>query len=308
MLANFFGKSKPVNFILIIVLFLFYYVFNFFLVEEPQVYLDSFLDFLLVFPLFLGIFFLFNFVIYKNNLTKDDSYAFLLFVIGLGFLEIVVLDYKALLTYVLLFLFLRRVYSLRTLKTIYQKLFDAGFWLGVLLLISPYFLGYFLLLYAASFFFVKITIRTVLIPVLGIITPLFLSFSYFLWNADLASFYEIFNVVFVVDFRFYTTSYYEILTTLFLFFVLISIVFRTGKILSVSNRFKKSWLLLILHLVIAILFVGFKSEKDGSELISFLIPATILISNWMFSVKKKIIVTIVLAIFLVFSFAIHFIV
>ena len=308
MLANFFGKSKPVNFIIIIVLFFMYYVLDFIVVQNFEINLDYLFKFLLTFPLFLGLFFLFNFVISKNNLTRDDSYGFLLFVIGLGFLETVVLDYEIVLTYLLLFLFFRRLYSLRTLKIVYQKLFDAGLWLGVLVLISPSYVLYLILLYAAIYLFAKITIRTVLIPIIGLVTPFFLYFTYLFWNDDLATFNQLFDVVLMIDISFYLTSYYAIFLMLFLIFTAVSILLRTGNIMSVSNRFKKSWVLLLLHLVIAIVFIAFVDKKNGIELISFLIPTTIIIANWICTLQKKLIINIVLMVFLLLSFAIHFIV
>ncbi|WKD85159.1 hypothetical protein KCTC32516_00498 [Polaribacter huanghezhanensis] len=308
MLANFFGKSKPVNFILIIVLFLIYYILDFLLIKNVELNLNDFFNFLITFPLFLVLFFLFNFVVSKNKLTKDNSYAFLFFIIGLGFLESIILNYATVIVYVLLFLFFRRVYSLRTLKFVYQKLFDCGLWLGVLFLISPLYLVYLILLYAAILFFTKITIRTILIPVLGLITPLFLYFTYLFWTDDLATFYQLFDVVFTLDFSFYQTSYYELFLITFVVFTTISILLKTGKILSVSNKFKRSWVLLLLHLVIAIVFIYLVENKNGTEIIAFLIPSTIIIANWVQSIQKKSIISIILALFLLLSFAIRFIV
>jgi hypothetical protein len=308
MLANFFGKSKPVNFIIIIVLFFMYYVLDFIVVKNLEISLEDFSNFLLTFPLFLVLFFLFNFIISKNKLTRDNSYAFLLFVIGLGFLETIILEYSTVIVFLLLFLFFRRVYSLRTLKFVYQKLFDSGLWLGVLCIISPFYLLYSLLLYAAVFFFLKISFRTVLIPLLGFSTTLFLYFTYLFWIDDVTTFYQLFDAVFNIDFSFYQTSYYELFLITFAFFTVVSIVLKTGKILSVSNKFKRSWVLLLMHLVISIVFISLVEKKNGTELIAFLIPSTIIIANWVQLIQKKLVINIVLALFLLLSFAIHFIV
>lgn len=308
MLANFFGKSKPVNFIIIIVLFFMYYVLDFIVVKNLEINLGVFFNFLLTFPLFLGLLFLFNFIISKNRLTRDNSYAFLLFVIGLGFLESIILEYSTVIVFLLLFLFFRRVYSLRTLKFVYQKLFDSGLWLGVLCIISPFYLLYSLLLYAAVFFFFKISFRTVLIPLLGFGTTLFLYFTYLFWIDDVTTFYQLFDAVFNIDFSFYQASYYKLFLITFAFFTVVSIVLKTGKILSVSNKFKRSWVLLLMHLVISIVFISLVEKKNGTELIAFLIPSTIIIANWLQSIKNKLVINIVLALFLLLSFAIHFIV
>ena len=137
MLANFFSKSKPVNFMIIIILFLVYYSVDMLVYRS----LDVGLELLIQIPMYLVVFFLYNFIISKNRLTKDDSYAFLLFVIGLGCLPHLDLHVFTLLEYFLLFLFLRKVYSIRW-KRLNEKLFDSGLWLGVLFLMSPEYVLY----------------------------------------------------------------------------------------------------------------------------------------------------------------------
>jgi hypothetical protein len=308
MLANFFGKSKPVNFILILVLFLIYYILGFSVLNKPADLAGSFIDLLIVFPFFLVLFFLFSFLVSKNRLTKDNSYAMLLFIISIGCLQSVILDYKLIGISILLFFFLRKVYSFRTYKAVYQKLFDSGFCLGILFLISPFFLLFSMLLYSSVFLFLKITIRTILIPVLGMFTPLFLYYTYLFWIDDVATFYELFDFVIVFDSSFYSSTFYTILLSVFGFFTFISIILRSGKVFSISNKFKRSWALLLTHLAVAIAFVLMMKDKNGSELIFVFVPVTIIISNWLQTVEKKGFVNVVLVFFLALSFAIHFII
>jgi len=308
MLANFFSKSKPINFILIIVLFLGYYIIDLFSGSIRPINLDRIVHVLLVFVLFLVLFFLYNFIITKNKLTHDNSYAFLLFVLSLGSIHEVVLEYKSIGIYIVLFLLLRRIYSLRTLKSAYEKLFDSGFWLGVLFLFSPYYLLYLVLIYLAVFLFFKVTFRTILIPIIGLVTPVFLYFTYLFWFDDLITFYKLFEITIVTDFSFYTTSYYSVFLTILGFFSLSSILLISRNIFSVSNKFKRSWVLLLVHLVVAIAFIALVNVKSGIELIAVLIPATIIIANWLQTVERKLIINIVLLLFLALSFGLRFIV
>ncbi len=308
MLANFFSKSKPINFILIIVLFLGYYIIDLFSGSIRPINLDRVVHVLLVFVLFLVLFFLYNFIITKNKLTHDNSYAFLLFVLSLGSIQEVVLEYKSIGIYIVLFLLLRRIYSLRTLKSAYEKLFDSGFWLGVLFLFSPYYLLYLVLIYLAVFLFFKVTFRTILIPIIGLVTPVFLYFTYLFWFDDLITFYKLFEITIVTDFSFYTTSYYSVFLTILGFFSLSSILLISRNIFSVSNKFKRSWVLLLVHLVVAIAFIALVNVKSGIELIAVLIPATIIIANWLQTVERKLIINIVLLLFLALSFGLRFIV
>ena len=303
MLANFFGKSKPVNFILIIVLFLAYYILDNFLYRFVTINLQLFL----VIPLYLIIFFLYNFIISKNKLTKDDSYAFLLFTVGLGCLPQLNIAYEYLLEYIVLFLFLRRIYSLRTFKVVYEKLFDSGLWLGVLFLLSPGYLLYIFLLFVAILLFIKITYRTILIPVLGFLTPVFLFFTYHFYFDSIDDFYQLFQLNFSLDFTLYSTSFYAIPIIVFGAITFVAVLLRSGRIFSVSNKFKRSWSLLLVHMLIALCSLFLVDEKKGIELVAVLIPSTILIANWLQSVERKLIVNVVLITFLVISFTIHFI-
>lgn len=304
MLANFFSKSKPVNFILIIVLFFIYYVLDNFIYRSATINLDV----LAVIPLYLGVFFLYNFIIAKNRLTKDDSYAFLLFIIGLGCLPLLNVAYVLLVKYILLLLFLRRIYSLRTLKSIYEKLFDSGLWLGVLFLVSPEYILYLFLLFAAVLLFIKLTFRTVVVPILGFLTPIFLFFTYHFYVDTLDDFYQLFNIGFTLNFSIYSFGFYAVTLSTFGLVTFISILLRSGRIFSVSNRFKRSWSLLLLHLLVSLVSLFLIDAKDGTELIAVLIPSTILIANWIQSVERKLIVNLVLLLFLAISVAVHFIV
>ena len=177
----------------------------------------------------------------------------------------------------------------------------------MLLLLSPYYIVYVALLYISVLLFLKITLRNILIPILGILTPLFLYFTYLFWNDDIVTFYNLFAFNLGTDFSYYNTDFYIIIFAVFGVFTVGSMVLKSGSIFSVSNKFKRIWVLLIAHLVIAIVFISLVEVKNGTELVSVLIPVTFIIANWLQSVKKNWLTNIVLILFLVLSFAIHFI-
>ena len=82
------------------------------------------------FIIFTLLFFGVNFIISKNKLTLDNSYALLFYLLVISFFSTYLYDYKVVLEYIIHLLFLRKVYSLQTLNEVFKKLFDAGFWLG----------------------------------------------------------------------------------------------------------------------------------------------------------------------------------
>lgn len=308
MLANFFGKSKPVNFILIVVLFLIYNYLNLFLHNSNIVELSTYLNNLIFLPGFLVIFFLFVFIVAKNKLTFDNTYAFLLFVISIGFLNINSISYWEIAEVVLLLLLLRRVYSLRTLNATLQKLYDSGLWLGVLLLIAPQNLVYILVIYVGILLFVKLTYRSIIIPLLGIVTPLFLFFTYHFYQGSMPEFYEVFDMSLGVNFQFLDIFSNQIVLSVFGVLTLVSVLLKSGDIFAVSNKFKRSWVLLMVHFITAILYLLIKENVTSVDLLLFLIPSTIIITNWIQSIKRKVIVNLILTFLLAMSIAIHFIV
>ena len=308
MLANFFGKSKPVNFIIITVLFFGYFVLNLFQ-QEIEVYNAAFfLEKSACLLLFLGLFFLYNFIITKNRLTKDDSYAFLLFVLVLGASSTFFIGSRMLIVNILLLLFFRKVYSLRTYKSVLEKLFDAGFWLGICFLLEPFSIVFYLILLVAVLLFMEISIRTIMIPILGFVTPVFIYFTYCLLTDSVAIFEKLFQFSPTFKYQLYTTTSTKLILGLLLVFVIVSVLIKTGQVFAVSNKFKRIWALLILHLFVSITFIAFLEEKNGGELITVFIPATIIIANWMTSVERKGLVSAVLLLFFAASLAVHFII
>jgi hypothetical protein len=308
MLANFFGKSKPVNFVFIIVLFLVYNFLDVFVINSSSFELKSIVNNLILFPGFLFMFFLYVFIITKNKLTFDNTYSFLLIVIGVGCLPIFKTNYFVVGEYIVLLLLFRRIYSLRTQKSIYQKLFDSGLWLGILFLLSPINILYVVLIYCAISLYTEPTVRTVFIPVLGFVSPLILFFTYHFVNDTAEVFYRIFDINVDISYTFYNLLTYKLQLGVFGILTLISVLLKSSDIFSVSNTFKKSWGLLIIHFFIAVFYILLIENKSGFELFSLLIPSTIIIANWVQSVKKKFLIDVVLIVLLILPFLIKLIV
>ncbi|MFT5671734.1 MAG: hypothetical protein ACI9JT_000351, partial [Polaribacter sp.] len=139
MLANFLGKSKPINFIILLILFFGLFIGTSFSIFESTSF-DLYLLFKILF--FIGfnlvVFFFYNFVVTKNNLTLDNFYAFFIFTILLSYFTSLTTNLKTLTILLLYVLFLRKIYSLKSKTNTLSKLFDSGFWLSILFLITPF--------------------------------------------------------------------------------------------------------------------------------------------------------------------------
>ena len=96
MLANFLEKSKPINFIVYLGLFFcfFFGKITFTLFSGDISLYKAFESILFIF-LFLSVFFFFNFIVTKNKLTLDHSYAFYLFTLAVTLFFSALFDFKS---------------------------------------------------------------------------------------------------------------------------------------------------------------------------------------------------------------------
>ena len=290
MLANFLEKSKPINFIVYLGLF-----FCFFLITVfTGLFTGGFAWYKMIescsfLVLFLIVFFFYNFIVSKNKLTFDNSYAFFLFVLATLLFISKLLILKTLILLIIYLLFLRKIYSLRSSKKVIEKLFDSGFWLGVLFILEPFSLVFAALIYASIFLRKKVSIHTLLTPIIGFASPLIIYFTYLFWNDATEEINQLFFFNNVNNLLIYAKD-----NTIWIFFIVLlltifSIFLKSPKVLSVNNSFKKSWLLLIINAIIAVVFALIITKKDGTEIVFLLVPTSIIIANGFETIEKVLI-------------------
>lgn len=302
MLANFLNKSKPINFITLLIVFFVDFVPTLYFAFFTDGFTgDKLLKSILLLFLFLFIFFLYNFIIAKNKLTFDNSYAYFLFTLLIIPILPNLIDYKILILASIYLLFIRKIYSLRSEKNVLEKLFDSGFWLGILCIQEPFFILFILLIFVAALLHKKINIHTLLVPIIGLITPLFIYFTYFFWVDKTEEFINLFKLQLNFDVQVYAQTKYFWLTTILLLFTTLAAFLKSTKVLSINNTFRKSWILLIVNFMILIFFLLFLPEKNGSELIFIWFPASIILTNGIELIKKKALKNGVLYFFLISS-------
>lgn len=283
MLANFFGKSNPANYIIIFALFLTYFVAAFFLgfseVKE-WLWLTS------IVGLFILLFFFFNFILAKNKLTLYNSYGFLFFVLLFGIFPFTIFDRQELMVNVILLIMLRRIYSLRTPKSVVKKMFDSGFWLSIVFILEPFTLVFGLLIYSSIGLFQKLNFRTALIPLVGFLAPLMCYFSYCFYMDEVNSFLQLFAWYTDYDFSFYRSQKVLIPLIFVGIMTVISILFKTPKVFLISGNYRKFWSLVILNLLVSIGFVALTKDRNGAELMTVFFPVAVILTNGIESFSK----------------------
>lgn len=168
MISSIFGKTKPINYIIVLAfLFIFYWTVHFLLYQKSYPVEELFLQTVVLGILLFSIFVV-NFIVKRNQITATNSFAILFYALLIVVFHTVVLDNNAILCSFFLLLAQRRLISLKSLKDIKLKLLDASLWVVLASIFYDWALIYFILIFAAIYFYEPKNIRNWLIPFLGI--------------------------------------------------------------------------------------------------------------------------------------------
>lgn len=306
MIANFFKKTKLVNIFYILILLFLYYLSAIILTNDYEFSLGLLFNKLSVFLCLLLLVLIVNFIIRKNNLTQDNSYAILLLVLLLGTFYETMFTNNIVFANIGLLLGFRKIYSLRSGLNTKQKLYDAGFWIGISTILYSWSILYVLLIYVGIIVFRKLSLKNVLIPFIGLITPVLIYFTYHFYFDTLVIFYDKFKMGYSLVFNLYNHLRLLLPLSFLVILLLVSTAVLTPKIVLVSNKLKFLWIVLLNHLLISTVLVVLSPVKNGSEMLFLLFPAVIIITNLLQKSQSSIFKNLILYLFLIISVGVYF--
>ena len=128
MISSIFGKTKPINLIILLgFLFLFYWAVQIYLLQTDfstnQLAVEIVVLCILLFTVFIV-----DFIVSRNKLTGANSYAILFYTLLFVVFPETLSDSNAVLCSLFLLLATRRLLSIKSLKDIKSKVFDATLW------------------------------------------------------------------------------------------------------------------------------------------------------------------------------------
>ena len=177
MISSVFGKTKPINYIILLsLLFVFYWYANIYLYEKTFESLDWLLHSAVLGFLLFSIFVV-NFIVTRNQITGTNSYAILFFTLLVILFPEVLRDNNAILCGFFLMLAFRRAISIRSLRDIRIKLFDASLWVAVASLFYDWALLFLILVYATLYMYEPKNFRNWLVPVIALATGGLIAYS-----------------------------------------------------------------------------------------------------------------------------------
>lgn len=302
MIQSIFGKTKPINFIIVLAfLFFFYWLVQFFMFDSAYDTAQILFQFLILGVLMFS-FFIVNFIVKRNKMTDVNSFAILFYVLLMVVFPETMVDNYAIGCSFFLLLALRRLVSLRSMKNIKLKIFDATLWILAASLCYDWAVLYLFLVFVAIYIYEPKNIRNWMVPLAGIFVFFMIIYALSILAGNTGFLREHYRFEFDLgSSRFVDLAksakrvIYTILIAIMglLSFLKLSKV-GVGKIVTLR--------LMALSFVIGLILEVLLSRYDNHPLMVTFFPAVVFLTNYVESIKKPNIKEIVLMVSIVIPF------
>lgn len=287
MITSFFKTSKPIHYIIFLIVLICVFVYQRVIVVDFQTNLLNIGNEIGYLLILLTCFFTLIFIVTKNNLTHNNGYAALYFCLFIGLIPSSLEANSILISNIFILLSFRRIISLKTNSNIKKKLFDASMWICLAAIFEPWAILFFLVLFFAMAFYSVTQIKNTIIPFFGILTVgVFLTCYRLLADNVLPSIAEYLPTI-SFDNASFNTAIIESESIQFLAVVLFGIVSLIVKLI-LKNRLKRPFLLvLVLSILIGIAIVFISSDHGISGYLFAFAPSSIVLANFSESTKYR---------------------
>ena len=286
MIANFFNETKPINFVVLSAMMMVAFVVSVLFILPIEFSISYIFKHFLYLLVVIFMLFVADFIIRKNALTEDNTIALFFYVIFFGLFPETFNNGKLLIANLFLLFSFRKIYSLRTQLKTNEKIFDSAIWIGIACMFYTWSFLYLALLYLAMKLFHKTNPRSVFIPIIGFITPIFISYVYLLVTNQAHLFVNYWELSYSISFP----DHFQLDTLVPLLFVLvlaiISVFPTTQKSFMAKLDFKSTWYLLLAQIGISLFIVLISTTKNGSEVIFLFFPISVLFANYIQGLEK----------------------
>ncbi len=287
MLTSFFGKSNPINYLILGVFIIVGYLYVEISEMATAISLSSFLLHLFFIIISVLGMLLLDFIIRKNQLTKNNTYAIFFFTCFMVMLPVIFFQYKIIFANAFLLLALRRVMSLRSDRNSTKKILDASLWITVAALFYFWSLLFFIPLWIAILQKPNSNYKQMLVPFIGFLTIIILNTTYQLLLTDSFSWLFSWKDTISLDFSVYNSVSILIPATIIFAFYIWTGVYRVVQIPGMALKDKPN-LILLLYVSIVTLFIALAApQKTGAELLFILAPVSIISANYIESYKVE---------------------
>lgn len=279
MITSVFRKSTPLNFSLVVILMLvFFLLFQF----QDLSWTNSFFSVLQKGGLFLFVVasvFITDFVAKKNGLSKDSTYTIFFYFLFLLFFPSVLNNMNLFISNFFILLALRRLISLQSLKASKEKIFDASLWIFLATLFHFWSIIFIVLVFISIIFHVSRDYKNWILPFIAF----FIAVIMFLLFATVINLNVIEYILKSVQINFkidYFTNNYQngalsIYATVALFFLVSMFATLSNRPQLLHTSFKK----IIASFFIGVIIFLISDNKSNDLLLFTFAPLAILATS-----------------------------
>lgn len=287
MISSIFGKTKPINYIIVLTfVFLFYWGVNFFVF--PKNYVPSLLAQYVLGIVVLGFsFFVVDFIVKRNKITGANSFAILLYAMLILVFPEVLMDVNTLLCNFFLLLALRKLISIKSLKNIKLKIFDATLWICVSSLFYDLALLFLILPFIAIYIYEPKDFRNWLVPFASVFVVAAIA-----WSGLIVANYELFlwehySFSFSFDKGYFLDWKNSIKLILFTLIIFVAGVFTFVRISNSGTGKIATMRLISVFFILGVLLKILKTSSGSYPLIIVFFPAVVFFTSYIEAIKKS---------------------
>jgi len=287
MITSFFRTSKPIHYIIFIIVLILVFLYQRIFVGDFGVKFLNSLEEMGYLLIVLTSFFLLIFIVTKNNLTHNNSYAELYFCLFVGLIPSSLEINSILISNLFILLSLRRIVSLKTKTNIKKKLLDASMWICLAAVFEPWAILFLALIFMAMVLYSVSQIKNMVIPFCGIlIVGILMTCLRLLTDNVFPNFFKYISEI-NFDRPSFSDQYLLEAPIQFIIFILFGIVVFLAKGLKKNRLNRPSFIVLILAIFIGVSIVFLSpSNETGYYLFTF-IPTAILLANFSETTKFR---------------------
>ena len=287
MITSFFRTSKPIHYIIFIIVLILVFLYQRIIVGDFGVKFLNSLEEMGYLLIVLTSFFLLIFIVTKNNLTHNNSYAELYFCLFVGLIPSSLEINSILISNLFILLSLRRIVSLKTKTNIKKKLLDASMWICLAAVFEPWAILFLALIFMAMVLYSVSQIKNMVIPFCGIlIVGILMTCLRLLTDNVFPNFFKYISEI-NFDRPSFSDQYLLEAPIQFIIFILFGIVVFLAKGLKKNRLNRPSFIVLILAIFIGVSIIFLSpSNETGYYLFTF-IPTAILLANFSETTKFR---------------------
>ncbi len=286
MISSIFGKTKPINFIIVLsFLFVTYWIVHFLLFDKTYDLYEIVFQ-MLIFAVLAFSIFVIDFIVKRNKITAPNSFAILFYALLILVFPETLADRNAVFCSLFLLLATRRLISIRSLKNIKPKVFDATLWVMVSSLFYEWAVLYLVLVFLAIYIYEPKNIRNWMVPFAGVFTVFMIAYCILVLSNNSEFLVNHYQFQFDFNVTYFSKWFNSTKLVIYVLLTVFAIIFAFLKLGKAGLGQIVTMRLIGFSFVLGVILKVLTSSTDVYPIMVTFFPASVFITNYVESIKK----------------------